>query len=143
MSAELVLEVKNERREFSHELERIAAVAEELGEREDWSPALAFKVNLALEEFVLNTITHGYHQGLHEIEVTLTSNEDAVTIKILDNGLPFDPLNDAPSPDVGAEIEDRRVGGLGVHLVLEMMSQVEYERIDDKNCLTMKALRDE
>ena len=139
MSARVVLEVSNDRSELAH----ISAAVEEMGEQENWSPGLAFKVNLALEEFVLNVMTHGYHEGLDDIAVTLTSDDEAVTIEIRDDGLPFDPLNDAPAPDLGAAVEDRKIGGLGIHLVLEMMNQVDYVRESDNNCLTMKMLRNE
>ena len=137
MGETLVLNVSNDR----IELERISTAAEEMGQRENWPAAMLFKINLALEEFVLNVMTHGYHEALTEIRVTLTSDEEAVSIEILDDGLPFDPLNDAPAPDLTTGIEGRKIGGLGVFLVLDMMNQVHYAREGDNNCLTMKMLR--
>ena len=137
MSETLVLDVANDR----SELERIANEATALGEREDWTAAILFKITLALEELVLNVMTHGYHEGLQGITITLASDEESICIEIVDDGLPFDPLNDAPEPDLASSVGARHVGGLGVYLVLEMMNEVHYSRQSDKNCLTMRMLR--
>ena len=138
MAEKLVLEVHNHR----SELDRITAAVEELGEREQWPPALVFKIHLALEELVVNVMTHGQHEKMHDIRVTLTSDDEAVSLEMMDDGLPFDPLNDAPEPDLTGQIEDRRVGGLGVFLVLDMADEVNYAREHGKNCFSMKVLRD-
>ena len=137
MSAVLSLEVEIE----PPELLRLAAVVEEFAERENWPEELVFKVNLVLEELVLNIMTHGSHEGLDEIVVVVTSNDDLVSIEITDNGLAFDPLTDAPEPEILASIADRHVGGLGVHLVRKMMSHVSYQRDQGRNRLTMTTPR--
>ena len=119
------------------ELNRIASVVEEMGEREGWPPDLVFKVNLILEELCLNIIDYGHTGGLHEIDITLTSTEDALTIDIVDDGMPFDPISDAPTPDVNAPMEDRGIGGLGVHLVQAMTDEMHYRRVRDTNQVTL------
>lgn len=119
----------------------MAGAVEEFGEQQDWSPEIVFKVNLVLEELVLNVMTHGSHEGLEEIEVTVTSTEDLVSIRLSDNGLAFDPLTDAPEPEVTGSVEDRHVGGLGVHLVRTMMDNVRYRRENGRNLLTMTTQR--
>ena len=76
---------------------------------------MTFRVNLALEELTLNTMTHGRHDELEAIVIMLDSKEDLLTIEITDNGLPFNPLEEAPDPGVDAALagpEHRRVGGL-------------------------------
>lgn len=118
-------------------LERITSAIEELGEREEWPPKLMFRVNLVLEELGLNVMTHGQRAGARELEVILTSEPDTVTMEIVDDGPPFDPLRDAPPPDTEAELNKRPVGGLGVHLVREMMDEVRYRYEDGKNRLTL------
>ena len=65
------------------------------------------------------------------------SDENSLTIEIVDDGRPFDPLTDAPKPDVNAELEDRNIGGLGIHLVRKMMDDVRYRREEGKNHLTL------
>ena len=119
------------------ELNRIASVVEEMGEKERWPPDLVFKVNLILEELCLNIINYGHTGGLHEIDITLTSTEDALTIDVMDDGMPFDPISDAPTPDVNAPMEDRGIGGLGVHLVQAMTDEMHYRRVRDTNQVTL------
>ncbi len=123
------------------ELERLASAVEEFAERESWAPEVVFRINLVLEELVINVMTHGSHEGLAEIEVTVTSSEDLVSIRLSDNGVAFDPLTDAPMPEVTGSVEDRHVGGLGVHLVRTMMDNVSYRRERGRNLLTMTTQR--
>ncbi len=123
------------------ELERLASAVEEFAERESWAPEVVFSVNLVLEELVINVMTHGSHEGLAEIEVAVTSSEDLVSIRLSDNGVAFDPLTDAPQPEVTGSVEDRHVGGLGVHLVRTMMDNVSYRRERGRNLLTMTTQR--
>ena len=139
MSATLSLKVGTKHSELEH----IVAAVEGMAEREAWPPAMFFRVNLALEEMVINIMDYGYDEGLHEIEITLTSESDTLTIEIVDDGRPFDPLQDAPHPDVDTPVEDRPVGGLGVYLVRTMMDQMHYRRERGKNHLTMITRRGE
>ena len=118
-------------------LERITSAIEKLGEQEEWPPKLMFRVNLVLEELGLNVMTHGQRAGARELEVILTSEPDTVTMEIVDDGPPFDPLRDALPPDTDAPLDERPVGGLGVHLVREMMDEVRYRYEDGKNRLTL------
>jgi len=123
------------------ELERITAAVEDFGAQEDWAPDLVFRVNLVLEELGMNIMNHGYDEGLHEFDITLVSEDDSLTIEIVDDGRPFDPLHDAKQPDVGAAIEDRPIGGLGIYFVHEMMDEMHYEREQGRNHLTLVSRR--
>ena len=123
------------------ELERLIDAVAEIGEKENWSPDLVFRVHLALEELGLNIINYGYDEGVHEIELTVNSQPEEVTIEIWDDGRPFDPLQDAPEPDVSSALEDRPVGGQGVHLVRTMMDQLRYQRESGRNHLTLVSRR--
>ena len=137
MSAKLSLKVENN----PDELQRIAAAVEDMAEQEGWAADLTFRANLVIEELVLNIIDYGFDGGSHQIDVTLTSESASLTIEIIDGGKPFNPFNDAPEPDVSAPIESRPVGGLGIYLARTMMDQTDYQREDDKNHLTLVALR--
>ncbi len=125
------------------ELDRLAAAIEDLGMKDDWPPSLIYRVNLVLEELGLNIINHGHDDGLHEIEIVLNSEAEALTIEIIDDGKPFDPLNDAPAPDVAGSLEDRPVGGLGIHLVRTMMDEMQYTREAGRNHLILVKRRNE
>jgi anti-sigma regulatory factor (Ser/Thr protein kinase) len=117
------------------QLERITAIVEDLGEQDDWPPDLIFKVNLVLDELSVNIVNYGGEAS--EIEVSLAADADEVRVEIADDGRPFDPLNDAMEPDLDAPLEDRAIGGLGIHLVREMMDELHYSREDGKNRLAM------
>ena len=123
------------------ELERIFAAVEELAEQEDWSPGLTFKVNLVLEELGINVINYAYDDGLHYFDITLISESDRLTIEITDDGRPFNPLEDGRRPDINASVEDRPIGGLGIHLVREMTDDIRYRREFSKNHSTMVILK--
>ncbi len=118
-------------------LDRITAAVEDLGEREEWTPDLVLKVHLALEELGLNAIQYGSRGETPDIEIVMDSSNDAVVITISDSGIPFDPLHDAPAPDLESSVEDRRVGGLGIYFVRELMDDVQYKREGGRNHLTL------
>lgn len=124
------------------ELPRLYAAVEDFGHAQNWPDDLLFKVNLALEELGLNVVNHGLDAGTREIDVTLVSEADALTIEISDDGRAFNPLEDAPKPDLDAPLEERPIGGLGVHLVRTMMDEMRYRREHGRNRLTLVKHRD-
>jgi len=101
------------------------------------SESVAFRINLALEELLTNTIKYGYaDQRAHEIVIELQQSGDSVTVEIVDDGKPFD-LTQAPTPDLDAPIEQRAIGGLGLHFVRTMMDEVRYCRDGSRNRVTL------
>ncbi|MDE2809586.1 MAG: ATP-binding protein, partial [Gemmatimonadota bacterium] len=125
------------------ELHKVNAAIEELAEEEKWSPDVTFQIGLAVEELGVNIVNYGHNDDQdHEIKIVISSEDEAITIKIEDDGHAFNPLVDAPEPDLNAEVEDRTVGGLGIYLVRTMMDEVHYQRQEDKNCLTLVKRRD-
>ena len=139
MGANLSLKVECDR----NELDRITEALEELGVEEAWPPDLLFKLNLVIEELVLNVIDYGCpgDGSDSDIDLTVTSNAESVTIEITDDGVAFDPVIDARAPDVSAPIEDRPVGGLGIYLARKLMDEFKYRREDGRNYLVMIANR--
>ena len=116
---------------------------EEFGTAQDWALDMLFQVKLALEEVAVNVINHGYGEGGHAFEVDLTSEPGVLTIRITDEAQEFNPLTSSPAADVDASVDERRVGGLGLHLVRTMMDEMRYERVDGRNRLTLVKKRDE
>ena len=117
------------------QLEQIPAAVEEFAERDNWPPDLVFKLNLVLEELGVNIVNYSGATG--EIEISLASDAETVTIEITDNGRPFNPLDELETPDISAPLDERPIGGLGVHLVRTMMDELSYSREDGKNRLAM------
>ena len=101
------------------------------------SESVAFRINLAIEELLTNTIKYGYaDQGAHEIVIELQQSGDRVTVEIVDDGKPFD-LTQVPTPDLDAPVEQRAIGGLGLHFVRTMMDEVRYCRDGSRNRVTL------
>ena len=75
----------------------------------------------------MNLIVHGY-RGMPTGPITLAiiPGANRMVIRISDRGHPFDPRN-APGPDLHAPLEERRIGGLGCHLVRSVIDRIEYE----------------
>ena len=103
----------------------------------DLPPAETVTFELALEEIFMNVVMHGSPAGrVPRVEVSLALRDDCLTLMIEDDGPSFDPLSLA-APDVAASLEERRVGGLGVYLVRQMMDAVRYQRIGGRNQLSI------
>ena len=113
----------------------LVAAIEELGERDGWSGDLTFRVSLVIDELAQNVVDYSRDDGPGDVEVEVTSGAEAVTIEIIDDGRPFDPLTQAPEPDLTSPIESRPIGGLGVHFTKTLMDDVEYCRESGKNRL--------
>jgi anti-sigma regulatory factor (Ser/Thr protein kinase) len=122
------------------EIGRMSEWIEKFGARHDLAADMVFQLNLALEEIVTNVISYAFDDDEeHEVEVDLSVNGNALEAVVKDAGEAYDPT-DAGPPDLEAPVEDRPVGGLGVHLVKEMMDEVSYSRVGDKNVLSLKKL---
>ena len=92
-------------------------------------------LNLALEEAVTNVVLYAYPEGTEgDVIVDAAVTDKALTFTITDTGKPFDPTA-RPDVDINAGVEDRPIGGLGIHLVRQIMDDVRYERRGNKNVL--------
>jgi anti-sigma regulatory factor (Ser/Thr protein kinase) len=89
---------------------------------------------VALDEAASNVAKYAYAGRAGEIEVDVLLRDGTLCAEVVDDGAPFDPLaREAPRTDQA--LADRQVGGLGIHIVKELMDEVEYRRIDDRNRL--------
>ncbi|MDD4626935.1 MAG: ATP-binding protein [Syntrophomonas sp.] len=127
---------------LKNELEEIRLLAEaiELWGKENGIPGKAlFQLNLALDELLTNTITYAYPEGgEHEILLRLVpEGEKELQIEIRDDGLAFNPL-EVKAPDIKQDIDERPIGGLGIHLVRQMIDEIEYRRENGQNILLMR-----
>lgn len=128
------LTIKNE----INELTKLALFVEKLGEEMQLSPDLVFNLNLVLEESVTNIIFYAYtKQAEHEIAIQAERFDHSLVFTITDSGKPFDPTKVAEA-DITLSTEERPIGGLGIFLIKQIMSEVEYQRIDGRNVFTLK-----
>jgi anti-sigma regulatory factor (Ser/Thr protein kinase) len=100
-------------------------------------PKVTYFVVLAIEELVINCIDYGYSDDQeHTIRITLTAADGLLTMHVVDDGGAFDPLA-MPAPDLSLQVEDRGVGGLGIHLLRSLADHMAYERSDGTNRVTL------
>ncbi len=100
-----------------------------------------YAVELAVDEACTNVIEHAY-DGVPrgEIECTCESDDKKMTIMLRDHGRPFDP-NSIPAPDLKADINKRKVGGLGIYLMKRYMDEVRYEQLGESGNLVIMVKR--
>jgi anti-sigma regulatory factor (Ser/Thr protein kinase) len=102
------------------------------------NPAAVFDLNVAIEEILANVIVHGGPRtGRAPITVTLTQDGRDAVAEIADEGAAHDPFQ-APPPNLAATLEDRPVGGLGVHLVRTLVDAFGYRREAGRNIVTLR-----
>ena len=121
------------------QLEKINSFIGEELEKYGCSMKVQMQVELAVEEIFVNIANYAYHPELGEAEVDVDAGGDppTITIRFLDHGKPFNPL-EREDVDVTAAAESRSIGGLGILLVKKSMDDVEYSYEDGKNVLTIR-----
>ena len=120
------------------ELARVAKIVDDLATTHHLAPDVVADVNVVLDEVLTNIIAYGYEDhGAHEIRVSLTLDADVLEVEVVDDARPFDPTTRAPA-DVNAPLRERRVGGLGIHFVRSLMTEITYARVGNHNRLVLK-----
>ena len=95
-------------------------------------------LRIALDEVVTNIVSYAYvDKESHDITIRCQIRDGLLETTIEDDGVAYDPLR-APAPDLDAPLATRRVGGLGVHFVKNLMNSVSYERVEGRNRLTLQ-----
>ncbi|MFH0754014.1 MAG: SpoIIE family protein phosphatase [Candidatus Omnitrophota bacterium] len=117
-------------------LEKMFAFVREASQRQCFSEELCNKIQLACEEALVNVINYAYPGSEGDLEIITENKETCLEIVIIDAGIPFDPLS-LPAPDIRAPMEERRIGGLGVFMIREIMDEVIYRRDGNHNVLKL------
>jgi anti-sigma regulatory factor (Ser/Thr protein kinase) len=121
------------------ELQRLLAHIAEFGKTHGLSAEATGALQLALEEVVTNVIVHGYRRLPGQtLRVRLTCENSIVTAEVEDSAPAFDPLARPQPEHVNHPVENRPIGGLGIHLVKKLMDTVEYRRNHDRNLLILR-----
>ena len=97
------------------------------------------QLDIAIDEIVSNIAYYAYGEktGSVTVRIEALQKENGVQLMFLDSGVPYDPLT-RQDPDMSAEIEERKEGGLGIFLVRKTMDDMKYEYKDGQNCLTIR-----
>ncbi len=120
------------------ELDRLHTFVSNYGEQQQIAAEDSFAITLALDELVTNVIVHGYDDTAeHEILIGLCTDGDSVVVEVEDDARPFDP-SQSVAVNLSANLEERAIGGLGLHLVHRTMDQLTYRRADGKNHLQLR-----
>lgn len=126
--------------ELGNSLGEMAAVTtalEEFSDNENLPMSIAQAAELALDELLNNIISYGYlDSDQHKITVEMSVEGNALRIVVSDDGIPFNPF-ERKAPDLNLPIEERELGGLGIHLVKKFMDECSYQRLEDRNVVTL------
>ena len=136
IQAKISFELKND---FC-ELDLLCRNLEQFGESHGLSKNCKLDLNLVLEELLTNIISHGYaDEGEHYIQITISHENGMLVVCVEDDGIPFNPVA-AEAPDIKSPLEAREIGGLGIHLIKQVMDDILYERVGNRNILTLKKM---
>ena len=120
------------------ELKRVMAALEAFSESEALGLAATQAVELALDELLSNVISYGCPgPDQHVITVELYIEGDTLKLVVGDDGIPFNPF-EQEDPDLGLAVEEREPGGVGIYLVKKLMDEYAYERVDERNIVTLR-----
>ena len=123
------------------EIPRLAEIVQRFGRDNHLSDDDIMRIRLVLDEVVVNIVAHGYEEAgdvdHQDINVHLSLDDrDVLTVRVTDNAREYDPRT-APAPRFDLPVEERRKGGLGVHIVKAIMDTIDYRRVDGRNVLTL------
>ena len=118
------------------EIPQVSAWLEEVMRGAGFTEEAILDTQLAVEEAITNVIVHGYKEPGGEVVITCYVSSDCVEVEIADTAPRFDPLS-MPEPDLESSIDKRRIGGLGVFLIRQVMNGVSYRYENGKNILVM------
>lgn len=120
------------------EIPRGAELVDAFCARQGMASSVGFAINVSLEELLANTMAYGYRDDHeHEILVHIWRDDADLVVDIADDARPFDPTVIAP-PDLTAPLNERPIGGLGIHLVRSMMDHMEYRHDGQQNRVRLR-----
>lgn len=124
-----------------NEVPRMSEWLDLLAEEACLTPDKTFQLNLALEEAVVNVMNYAYPEQ-HNMPIMIEAEllEDRLNFVIDDAGIPFDPTQQA-NPDLTLSVEERPLGGLGIMLVRQFMTDISYEYLNGHNRLSLSMPR--
>ena len=121
-------------------LERWREAVSECARQQGFDQKKVIKIELALEEALVNICNYSYPEEPRHAEVNCKRDNSRFIIEIIDSEIPFD-LTSLPAPDLASSIEKRKIGGLGIFLIKKMVDEVKYHREGNFNILKLTIKR--
>jgi sigma-B regulation protein RsbU (phosphoserine phosphatase) len=119
------------------EIANVMAALEEFSDSAGLDMGVAQAAELVLDELLTNIISYGFGDAVeHKITVEMLVKANALHIVISDDGICFNPF-EQEDPDLESSIDERDLGGLGIHLVKKFMDEYSYQRLEGRNVVTL------
>ncbi len=117
---------------------RLNAFVEEVCQEVGFDQEVTAQMKVAVEEAVVNVMKYAYPAGQQrDVTIEAASNDARLKFTIIDCGKPFDPTVQSAA-DTTLPAKERKIGGLGIHIIRQNMDSINYERIDQLNVLTLR-----
>ncbi len=119
------------------ELENLKSRFSQFAEQNAISISLARSINVVIDELLGNIMTYAFKDELsHDIEFRAELKGNRLQLTVIDDGVPFNPLL-SETPDTSTSIEERQIGGLGIHVVKNLVDEISYHRGSGRNVLSV------
>ncbi|MCL2013517.1 MAG: ATP-binding protein [Oscillospiraceae bacterium] len=105
---------------------------------EDYPLKIQSQIEIAVDEIFSNIARYAYHPNIGAATVRIAVDNE-ITIEFEDSGMQYDPLSER-DPDITPPVGKRKIGGLGIFMVKNIMDSVEYRREGSKNILTIRKI---
>jgi sigma-B regulation protein RsbU (phosphoserine phosphatase) len=120
------------------EIDRVNESFNDFAKEHDVQDSTRRRMNLVFDELLNNVISYAFEdEAEHQIEIAVSLVRGCLKVTIADDGRPFNPFRESTPPHVELSIDERPIGGIGVHVVKNVMDEVTYERLGTKNVATL------
>ena len=134
MKATCQIQLENRIEEF----QRFESAFMDFARSQNLTDDVIYAIQLSVDELFTNIVSYGYDDSeSHVISFVIDVTAEEIRLEIMDDAKPFNPLDDAPEVDLDLGVEERGIGGVGIHLVKTLMTDVSYMREGDFNRLRL------
>ncbi|MCY3541362.1 MAG: ATP-binding protein [Gammaproteobacteria bacterium] len=134
MKATCRIQLENRLEEF----QRFESAFMDFARFQNLSDEVIYAIQLSVDELFTNIVSYGYDDSeTHTVKFVIDVTGEEIRVEIIDDGNPFNPLDDAPDVNLDLSVEERKIGGVGIHLVKSLMSEVTYVRDGEYNRLRL------
>jgi serine/threonine-protein kinase RsbW len=119
------------------ELATVTNAVDRLGEEAEIPSKALIQLQVALDETLSNIIKYAWAEGgSHELKILIAAQQGEIEVVIVDDGRPFD-LRAQPPPAPPSPGREPRTGGVGIHMVRQLVDRIDYARVDGCNRVTL------